>query len=87
MADTEDEVPLLLYNRKKKKLVGALSPFLKWVLWISMWVIFIAWTTFLFMFPAEFVGGSIEWLAAHTMGTLFGATGSQSTLSTIYIYI
>lgn len=77
VADDQEHL-LLSRTQIKNKKVGALVPFLKWCLRILIWVIFIAWATLIFLFPAEFVGGFIEKFAESTSGTLFGATGIYS---------
>ncbi|KAF3970840.1 hypothetical protein CMV_005498 [Castanea mollissima] len=48
----------------------------KWVLKVTMWVVFLSWVIFLFLFPTDFGTGLYDdWVDA-TSGTLFGETGS-----------
>ncbi|KAE9591564.1 hypothetical protein Lal_00039004 [Lupinus albus] len=59
----------------------------KWTLKYVICVIFIAWTTLIFVFPLESVGNLVnKWINA-TSGTLFGITGSLFLIFTAPILI
>lgn len=47
----------------------------KWVLKTVMWVVFIAWATLFFFFPANFVSTFYAKFIQLTSGTAFGVTG------------
>ena len=58
----------------------------KWVLRVTMWVIFLAWVIFLFLFPTDFGTGLYDdWVDA-TSGTLFGETGTCFLIQTHLSY-
>lgn len=71
--------PLLLSSQPSRRAFVRKIPLFvtltKWILKITMWVLFISWVVFIFVFPL----GSVQtlfgdWIAA-TDGTLFGTTG------------
>nr|XP_008394229.2 ferric reduction oxidase 6-like isoform X2 [Malus domestica] len=79
----DDEIgvhnPLLSSHPSRRAFVRKIPLFVtlaKWILKITMWVLFISWVVFIFLFPL----GSVQtffgdWIAA-TDGTLFGTTGT-----------
>ncbi|KAL7157493.1 hypothetical protein ABFS83_02G081400 [Erythranthe nasuta] len=83
MDEKSSQVPLLSrkqdtsgygggYSKKKPILLTSA----KWILRVAMWVIFVAWASFIFLFPSDFVSGLYnKWLLLSD-GTLFGYTGS-----------
>ncbi|CAK9153005.1 unnamed protein product [Ilex paraguariensis] len=79
MGDHSAHEPLLLREDDRFGYVKKTSFWLssvKWILKVSMWVIFIAWATFLFVYPLESVTELFDkWIEA-TRGTVFGLTGS-----------
>uniref|UniRef100_A0A5B7AER1 ferric-chelate reductase (NADH) n=1 Tax=Davidia involucrata TaxID=16924 RepID=A0A5B7AER1_DAVIN len=48
----------------------------KWILKVTMWVIFIAWATLIFLLPSESMNKSYQKLIQATHGTVLGITGS-----------
>ncbi|PIN22246.1 Ferric reductase, NADH/NADPH oxidase [Handroanthus impetiginosus] len=60
------------YPKKKSFLLSSA----KWILWVTMWVIFIAWAAFIFLYPSDFVSDLYQKWRRASHGTLFGVTGS-----------
>ncbi|KAG8368965.1 hypothetical protein BUALT_Bualt15G0101100 [Buddleja alternifolia] len=79
MDEKLEHVPLLSskddyynYNEKKPFLISSA----KWVLKVSMWVIFISWAALIFFYPSDFVNNlNRKWILASRV-SLFGVTGS-----------
>lgn len=58
---------------------GFLVSSLKWILKTLMWVIFIAWVTLIFLFPAQFMNFFYQPWIQYFSNTPFGITGWQLT--------
>ncbi|KAA8545351.1 hypothetical protein F0562_020135 [Nyssa sinensis] len=59
----------------------------KWILRITMWVIFIAWATLIFLLPSESVHNLYQKFIRATDGTLFGIRGSIFLVFSVPILI
>ncbi|XP_057502904.1 ferric reduction oxidase 6-like [Actinidia eriantha] len=54
-----------------------LASFMKFALKFTMWVIFIAWASIIFLYPSEFVYGFYRKFIQATTGTVYGITGTM----------
>ncbi|KAA8536665.1 hypothetical protein F0562_029143 [Nyssa sinensis] len=79
MGESSSSEPLLLSKGdslgdvKKTPLLVSST---KWILKVTMWVIFIAWAILIFLYPADFMSSVYQKLIDATDGPVFGITGS-----------
>ncbi|XP_019241297.1 PREDICTED: ferric reduction oxidase 7, chloroplastic-like [Nicotiana attenuata] len=59
----------------------------KFILNVLMWVIFIAWATFLFLLPSAYMNELQKKLIRDTQGTIFGKTGSKFLMFSFPIFM
>ncbi|XP_060167480.1 ferric reduction oxidase 6-like [Lycium barbarum] len=90
MGEVSDQVPLLL---KKEDEFDHLNKTPLWVsltkliLKVIMWVIFIAWATFIFFSPTKFTNQLQGKIIRATRGTIFGTSGSIFLIFSFPIFV
>ncbi|XP_059313420.1 ferric reduction oxidase 6-like isoform X1 [Lycium ferocissimum] len=90
MGELSDQVPLLLrkedefdYLNKTPLWVSSTKLILK----VIMWMIYIAWASFLFLLPIKFINELQEKFIRATQGTIFGTTGSTFLIFSLPIFL
>ncbi|KAJ8572719.1 hypothetical protein K7X08_009230 [Anisodus acutangulus] len=90
MGEVSDQVPLLFskedefdYLNKTPLWVSSTKLILK----VVMWMIFIAWATFIFLLPTKFINQLQEKFIKATQGTIFGTAGSTFLIFSFPIFM
>ncbi|XP_016470645.2 ferric reduction oxidase 6-like isoform X1 [Nicotiana tabacum] len=90
MSEFSGQEPLLLKKENDFNYLNK-TPFwvssTKLILNVLMWMIFIAWATFLFLLPSAYMNELQKKLIRDTQGTIFGKTGSKFLIFSFPIFM